>query len=151
MHCIKEPKLRQKFKTCTVKSAQMDHLSPNWTAHITPYLTLILINMAFKWWNKPWLSIWRPYVSVSKLNKGQYRRSNLATGGPSERTLRYITLNVATAYLSNLHIDTKEDQNWQETKLNYWMISFKNHFLPHVWFKYIFLTKSIMSSCCHLR
>ena len=67
----------------------MDHRPPNWTAHITPYLDLILKNMAFKWWTKLWLGIWRPYLSVSKSSKGQYRRSNLADGGPSERTLRY--------------------------------------------------------------
>jgi len=41
----------------TVKYAPMDHRPPNWTAYIAPYLTLILVNIAFKYPTKVWLII----------------------------------------------------------------------------------------------
>jgi len=64
-------------KGANVKFTPMDTCSSIWTARNTPYLTLILINMAFKWLTKPWLGIWRPYFLVSKSSKWQYRRSKV--------------------------------------------------------------------------
>ena len=90
----------------TVKFIPMVHLFPISTTYITPYLTLILINLAFKWLTIPWLSISRPYLSISKLNKGYYRRSNLETNGPMERTLRYCNRNLlASPFVLQIHLN----------------------------------------------
>ena len=63
------------------RSPRWTTISPLWTAYITPYLTLMLINTAaLKWLTKPWLGTWRPYLPVSKSNK---------TSGLSDWTLRW--------------------------------------------------------------